>query len=84
MYMANAKHFALGTQRILYSTDSCWGLELGVTQILGLALGETQILRLYSTGQRQCLALAIKPNASEMHMSRKWFYLYSIKIFNKN
>ena len=38
------KNFALGTPCNLYSTDSCWGFALGVTQILGLALGVRQIL----------------------------------------
>ena len=27
-------NFALGTQRNIYSSDSCWGFALGVTQIL--------------------------------------------------
>ena len=27
------ENFAFGTQRNLYSTDSCWGFALGVTQI---------------------------------------------------
>ena len=34
----------LGTQRNLYSTDSCWGFALGVTQILAFALGVMQVL----------------------------------------
>ena len=40
------QHFALGTQRHLYSTDWCRGLASGVSQILGLASGVTQILAL--------------------------------------
>ena len=41
--------FALGTQRDLYSTCSCWGLALGVKQILAFAYGVTQILAFLDT-----------------------------------
>ena len=33
----------LGTQHNLYSTDLCWGLASGVTQILCFALGDTNV-----------------------------------------
>ena len=41
-------------------------------------------LRLYSTRRCLCFALAITPNASEMYMQRKLFYLYSAWTFNQN
>ena len=43
------KKFAFGTQHNLYSTDSRWGIALGVTQILKFAFGVTQILAFLDT-----------------------------------
>ena len=43
------ENFVLGTQHNLYSTDSCWGFALGITQILRLALGVTHILAFLDT-----------------------------------
>ena len=43
-----------------------------------------EMISLYSTRRFLCFALGIKPNANEIYIRRKLFYLYTIWIFNPN